>query len=145
MTRHLIVAVSAALGVPAAILAWPSPPLDPLPQMARVRPLQHQPGGDVVLAQRPLFIAAASPQSDENSPGSPPALVGIVGRLPEAVGMVRGHDGTLHNLSVGAALGGWRLIALGSDAALFARGAVRRRVNLPAADEVELITDMRTF
>jgi len=143
MTRGMIIAAAVACALPTGLLLLPPQPVAAPPALASVRPLQLQVGGDVSLPQRRLFIAAPSPQSEDNGPGAPPALVGIVGRLPEAVGMVRGPDGMLHNLSVGAALGGWRLIALGSDAALFARGEIRRRVSLPVADEADMAMDMR--
>lgn len=70
--------------------------------------------------------------TDGRIPGDAPELIGIVGRIPhDAVAMVRTDAGTTDTMRPGETHFGWRLEAITRDAALFRRGTVRRRVDLP--------------
>ena len=67
--------------------------------------------------------------------GDAPALVGIVGRLPDAaVAMVRRASGGTRTLAPGESVDGWRLESLAATAALFVKGDRRVRAELPAGE-----------
>ena len=124
------IALNRQTGSPALPLAAADEPLRP----AAPVPI------DAVMTRDP-FEAGAAP-AEASQPGdeadAPPQIVGIAGRLPDrAVVLVRRAEGGTRTLAVGEAIGRWRLVSIGADAALFVDGARRARVELPPADPAQ--------
>lgn len=127
----------------AALIAWPRDAGAP-PPAAPAAPFVPAPAQDIDGAlARDLFGAAAPAPTDGEAEGappeaaadpeSPPAVVGIVGRLDrDALVLVRRAGGGTRSLAVGESAGGWRLESIAADAVLFAREGRRVRVELPA-------------
>ena len=128
-TGALGAAALVAVLTPALLLRSAPPtaePAAPPPMLAL-----NIPRAPSALFERTLFTSGSTPT--EAVPGGAPELIGIAGRIgTDAVALVRGGDGKSRTLAVGESVDGWRLESLAIDAALFARGAERARVPLPA-------------
>lgn len=83
------------------------------------------------ILERPLF---APRQSAVVANGAPPPMFGgamVAGTVSirgRTFAVVRRPNGAVSNLSVGGSLGGWRLVSLSQQAAVFVKGAERREV-----------------
>ena len=95
----------------------------------------------VMMSDRPPPVARPAPVDlapplPPGLAGSPPPLVGIVGRLPDdAVALVRKPDGRTRTMRVGALFDGWTLASLDSDEAVFDRRGQRVTVALPPPED----------
>lgn len=93
-----------------------------------------------VMAQRSAVTSqrgaekASPPIAVPPNPGTvpdPPAIVGIVGRLPDgAEVLVRTAPGQTSSVRIGESVQGWKLAGVGADRAVFEMGALRREVVL---------------
>lgn len=98
-----------------------------------------------VIVDRPLFAPRQSVTSAAD--GNPPSILGgasVAGTMAirgRTYAVVRRPDGTSANLSVGATLGGWRLVALGQQGATFVKGGDRRVVAYGASAPVAEAAD----
>ncbi|WCT72883.1 hypothetical protein PQ455_14745 [Sphingomonas naphthae] len=141
VTPALVAAGLLLVATPVALIGLRTlPAAAPLP--IAPDPIRPSPAAALDRAMaRSLFMAGAAEdvaepeEADTADTGDAPALVGIVGRLPDrAVAMVRRASGGTRTLAPGESVDGWRIEALSAGAALFVKGDRRVRVELPAGE-----------
>jgi len=87
-----------------------------------------------VVFERPLFAPRQSLTATATATAAaPPALGGAVVAGTATIrgrtfAVVRRADGTVANVALGGRVGGWRLVALGQDGAVFVRSGERLQV-----------------
>ncbi len=117
-----VAGVMAAVLVAALLASWTMS--RPGPVIAQRGPVTSQSGAEK--AAPPIAVPPNSAVVRD-----PPAIVGIVGRLPDgAEVLVRTAPGQTSSVRIGETVLGWKLAEVGADRAVFEMGALRREVVL---------------
>jgi hypothetical protein len=122
-------AAIAALAVPSLLVrAVRSEGQAPAPVAATIA--EPRPPAALAL-DRPLFTSNPASRREPELRDAP-ALVGVVGRLPDdGVALVTTSAGKTRSMRIGDVEGGWTLLALDPGGASFGRGTERLRVSVP--------------